>query len=165
MSKIEDLTLEIKKYTTIYNDILVGMHADINDYKKKVTSQASKTTKAVNLFNGSLQEIKENNLKVEEMTKKVFILHSEALEAKLAVDLSLAEYKKESKTILTKLNHLESNITQLNEELTDKVTKNHKELNAEILKLKNSNISFKIVALLSFLVIVISVGYLLKITL
>ena len=162
MAKIDDLTLEIKKYTTIYNDILVGMHADINDYKKKVVNQASKTTKAVDLLNESLQEIREKNSEADKMVKKIILLHSETLETKAGVDASLAEFKNESKIIVTKLNHLEKNVAKVKEDLSDKSNANHKELHLEISNLKKSNRNFKIVVLLSFLVFTISVGYLLK---
>lgn len=162
MANIDDLTLEIKKYTTIYNDILVGMHADINDYKKKVVNQASKTTKAVNLLEDSLQEVREKKSEAEKMAEKIILLHSEALEAKAGIDASLAEFQKESKIILTKLNHLENNITQIKEDLSDTINVNHTELNLEIINLKKSNKIFKVVVFLSFLVLITLVGFLMK---
>ena len=162
MAKIDELTLEIKKYTTIYNDILVGMHADMNDYKKKVVSQASNTTKAVNLIKDSFQELREKKSEVDKMVEKIILLHSETLEAKTGLVVRLAEFKKESKLISTKLIHLGEDINQIKDELTDTINANHKELNLEIINLKKSNKIFKVVVVLSFLVLIAFVGFLMK---
>jgi hypothetical protein len=137
MSKIDNLTLEIKKYTTIYNDVLVGMHADINDYKNKVINQSSKTTEAINLINDSFQEVREKNSEADKMVKKIIFLHSEALEAKVGIDASLAEFKKESDLIGVKLNHLGENINQIKDELTGRISSSHKELNLGIIQIKD----------------------------
>jgi hypothetical protein len=165
MGKIDELSEEIIKYTNIYNDILVGMHADINSYKKKVVIQTSKTTKAINLINSNIEDVIKIKSDADDMLLKVNALHSKTLIAKESLDNGLTEFKKESKIILTKLNHLEKNLKQIKEEITNKIKSNHKELHLEIINLKKSNKTFKVVVILSFFVLITLISFLLKNTL
>jgi hypothetical protein len=160
MGKIDELSEEIIKYTNIYNDILVGMHADINSYKKKVVIQTSKTTKAINLINSNIEDVIKIKSDADDMLLKVNALHSKTLVAKESLDNGLTEFKKESKIILTKLNHLEKNLTQIKEEITNKIKSNHKELDFEILQLKKINKNFKIVVIVIFLILLTSISFL-----
>lgn len=72
MAKTDDLINEVKKFTSAYSDILTGMHADLNDYKKRVSTQKTHTTKTLNKVENLLEEV--NSLK-STIDNEISIIH------------------------------------------------------------------------------------------
>ena len=72
--KIEKLVTEINRQGTLYSDILVGMHADINVYKRKVELQGEETEKV-------LRSVKETATEVATLknTAEVYVNRSAAI--------------------------------------------------------------------------------------
>jgi hypothetical protein len=51
MGAIDNLSKEVKEYTTIYSDVLVGLHYDVKITKKEMANLKTKTNTAINKLN------------------------------------------------------------------------------------------------------------------
>lgn len=178
MAKIDELSAEIKKYTKSYNDILVGMHNDIIKYKKSVTLQSSKTTKALNLIDKNLVEIHQLENDVKENILQIKKLHKEVLDASEVVKKELIEFEKEKQQIANDLIFLKeqnSNIINLFEEekqsvankftfiekqLTDTINSNHLKHQKEVNVLNKKLRATKNTSIIMGVLMIISICYL-----
>jgi chromosome segregation ATPase len=79
MGVIDNLSKEVKEYTTIYSDVLVGVHNDMKSTKKEMSSLKTETNSAIKNLNivsyqankmislnkETIEEIHEFNIKIE----------------------------------------------------------------------------------------------------
>ena len=115
MSNIRTLSNEIKKQTTIYNDILVGMHADINVYKKRVELQGEATGKVLRTVRETIKEVELLKTKAETFVNESVLIfeklehqHSEMSSVSTAFYERLDAYSQQLETyevdVLSKIN-------------------------------------------------------------
>jgi chromosome segregation ATPase len=85
MGAIDNLSKEVKEYTTIYSDVLVGLHNDVKITKKEMANLKTKTNSAINKLNivssdtskmialnkDTKEEIHQFNVKIETQKEKI----------------------------------------------------------------------------------------------
>ena len=97
MGVLDNLSKELKEYTTIYSDVLVGLHNDVNKYKKEVSTQKTKTESALKKIDLLLIEgtntASSNNKTVNKITlwdekfkKEKVVIGSHLRQIKKAID-------------------------------------------------------------------------------
>jgi uncharacterized protein YoxC len=85
MGAIDNLSKEVKEYTTIYSDVLVGLHYDVKITKKEMANLKTKTNTAINKLNivsshtnkmitlnkDTKEEIQQFNVKIKNQKEKI----------------------------------------------------------------------------------------------
>ena len=86
MGAIDNLSKEVKEYTTIYSDVLVGIHNDVKNTKKEMSALKNETNSAIKNLNTvsiqankmislnkeTIEEIHEFNIKIEAEKEDIF---------------------------------------------------------------------------------------------
>jgi chromosome segregation ATPase len=86
MGAIDNLSKEVKEYTTIYSDVLVGIHNDVKNTKKEMSALKNETNSAIKnlntvsiqankmiaLYKETKKEIHEFNVNIEAEKENVF---------------------------------------------------------------------------------------------
>ena len=113
MGKIDELSLEIKKYTKSYNDILVGMHNDMVKYKNHVDEQTENTKKALELLDTNLKEIEVLRNDSLNYVNQIREINQDVQEAGSYVTERLSKFDQERAEIDDRLNQLEESYLKI----------------------------------------------------
>ena len=149
MGAIDNLSKEVKEYTTIYSDVLVGIHNDVKNTKKEMSALKNETNSAIKNLNTvsiqankmislnkeTIEEIHEFNIKIEAEKEdifnrqkkiKVFIEKNENFIQKSLNTMTDLEKKvtDEYYLLLDKTNSLNVEVAMLDEHLKELNTQN-----------------------------------------
>jgi hypothetical protein len=153
MGAIDNLSKEVKEYTTIYSDVLVGLHNDVKITKKEMTTLKTETKSAINKLNivsshtnkmialnkDTEEEIHQFNVKIETQKEKIetLIENNEKFIQKSLKTIAVVEKKitNEYYLLLDKTNNLDIEIAVLDKYLNDLSDKNI-DLNNKLINLE-----------------------------
>jgi chromosome segregation ATPase len=149
MGAIDNLSKEVKEYTTIYSDVLVGIHNDVKNTKKEMSALKNETNSAIKnlntvsiqankiiaLYKETKKEIHEFNVNIEAEKENIFnrqkkikdlIENNEDYIQKSLNTMSDLEKKvtDEYYLLLDKTNNLNVEVAMLDEHLKELNTKN-----------------------------------------
>ena len=149
MGAIDTLSKEIKQYTSIYGDILTGLHNDVNQYKNDVLAQKRTTNTALKKIDSLLVEAREtttNNtatlnritnwdekIKKDRVTisRQFKLLRNSITEHDEFIDVQTKKITKEQKGVEKIIKKNETFFTEKLElllKLEEKITNEHSEL-------------------------------------
>lgn len=113
MEKIDELSLEIKKYTKSYNDILVGMHNDMVKYKNDVDEQTENVKKTLELLDTNLKEIEVLRNDTLNNVNQIREINQDVKEAADYITEGISKFDKQRTAIEERLNQLEENFLKI----------------------------------------------------
>ena len=181
MGAIDTLSKEIQQYTTIYGDVLTGLHNDVNQYKNDVLAQKKQTKITLDKVEILLTEAKEiissNTSTLNKITnwevkfkkdraaigRQFRLLRNSITDHDEFINVQtnkITKEQKEIKKIIKKNETFFNDKIELLQKLEEKIIKENFDLNKENEKLKNrltiqENVSKKEKSKLEFNLIVI----------
>lgn len=120
MGVIDNLSKEVKEYTTIYSDVLVGIHNDMKSTKKEMSNLKIETNSAINKLNTVQFQAKEIINYGNDIVKEIKETNSNISFQKISIENFINYHKEE---IYAKQENLEGLIKNTENYIQEKIEK------------------------------------------
>lgn len=132
---MDNLSRELKEYTTMYSDILVGLHNDVKTYKNDVDTQKKKTNSALNKIEILSNSNKYTLEQIQEIQNEIISWHGNFTNEKI-------ELNNELKVKGEFLNTLSQKLEIQQEKTIESITDNTNYFNDNLVLLENIKNNF-----------------------
>ena len=144
MGVLDNLSKELKEYTTIYSDVLVGLHNDVNKYKKEVSTQKTKTESALKKIDLLLIEGTNTASSNNKTVNKITLWDEKFKKEKVVIGSHLRQIKKAIDDYENFIEIQSKKVTQKQEEIEKLLKENNFYFNEKLELLNKTKENFNI---------------------
>ena len=144
MGVLDNLSKELKECTTIYSDVLVGLHNDVNKYKKEVSTQKTKTESALKKIDLLLIEGTNTASSNNKTLNKITLWDEKFKKEKVVIGSHLRQIKKAIDDYENFIEIQSKKVTQKQEEIEKLLKENNFYFNEKLELLNKTKENFNI---------------------